>query len=85
MVTRDELLERLQRIERAIDGLSVRVTNVENNVKELKEEMRSIRVTIFGGNGRTGLVSKVQITWLAVMYAGGIITATVTQLLLKVL
>ena len=39
-------------IERAIDGLSVRVTNVETNVKELKEEIRSIRVTIFGGNGR---------------------------------
>ena len=85
MVTRDELLERLQRIERAIDGLSVRVTNVENNVKELKEEMRSIRVTIFGGNGKPGLVSKVQVVWLVLMYASGLVTAIAAQFASRVL
>lgn len=85
MVTRDELLERLQGIERYLDRLAVRVDTLETNIRGLKEEIRSFHCTIFGGNGKTGLVSKVQIIWLTVMYAGGILTATLTQILINFL
>jgi len=81
---KDTVVEQLTSIEKQIGSLEGRIVMLEAQLRNIHQELREMRSVLYG-NGKAGLVSKVQVVWLVLMYASGLVTAIAAQFASRVL